>query len=40
MTNKMPCTYDALKEKAAQIGQIKEVSEDAATGSLTIVLEV
>jgi len=33
-------TADALKEKAAQIGQIKELSEDAATGSLTIVLEV
>jgi hypothetical protein len=33
-------TAEALKEKAAQIGQIKEMSEDAATGSLTIVLEV
>ena len=33
-------TADALKEKAAQIGQIKAVSEDPATGSLTIVLEV
>jgi chromosomal replication initiation ATPase DnaA len=33
-------TADALKEKAGQIGQIKEVSEDAQTGSLTIVLEV
>ena len=33
-------TADALKEKAAQIGQIKEMSEDAQTGSLTIVLEV
>jgi hypothetical protein len=33
-------TAAALKEKAAQIGQIKELSEDAQTGSLTIVLEV
>ena len=33
-------TAEALKEKAAQIGQIKEMSEDAATGALTIVLEV
>ena len=33
-------TADALKEKAAQIGQIKSLSEDAATGSMTIVLEV
>jgi len=33
-------TADALKEKAAAIGQIKSMSEDAATGSLTIVLEV
>ena len=33
-------TAGALKEKAAQIGQIKELSEDAQTGSLTIVLEV
>ena len=33
-------TASALKEKAAQIGQIKEINEDAATGSLTIVLEV
>jgi FtsH ternary system domain X5 len=33
-------TADALKEKAAQIGQIKQMSEDAQTGSLTIVLEV
>ena len=31
---------EALKEKAAQLGQIKELTEDAATGSLTIVLEV
>ena len=33
-------TAEALKEKAAQLGQIKEMSEDALTGSLTIVLEV
>lgn len=33
-------TADALKEKAAQIGQIREIREDAQTGSLTIVLEV
>jgi hypothetical protein len=33
-------TGDALKIKAAQIGQIKEISEDAQSGSLTIVLEV
>ncbi|MBI1830092.1 MAG: hypothetical protein HYR84_01415 [Planctomycetes bacterium] len=33
-------TAEALKEKAAQIGHIKSLTEDAATGSLTIVLEV
>jgi hypothetical protein len=33
-------TGAALKRKAAQLGQIKEISEDAATGSMTIVLEV
>jgi hypothetical protein len=33
-------TAEALKRKAAQIGQIKEISEDQAAGSLTIVLEV
>jgi hypothetical protein len=33
-------TADALKEKAAQMGQIKALTEDEATGSLTIVLEV
>ena len=32
-------TADALKEKAAQMGQIKSLTEDE-TGSLTIVLEV
>jgi hypothetical protein len=31
---------EALKEKAASMGQIKEMTEDAETGSLTIVLEV
>ena len=30
----------ALKQKAAQIGQIKELTEDRESGSLTIVLEV
>ena len=33
-------TAAALKEKAAQIGQIKTLTEDVHTGSLTIVLEV
>src|SRR5262249_44063888 len=33
-------TAEALKRKAAQIGQIKEISEDPQAGSLTIVLEV
>ena len=33
-------TAEALKRKAAQIGQIKELTEDQAAGSLTIVLEV
>jgi hypothetical protein len=33
-------TAEALKRKAAQIGQIKEISEDQAAGSLTIVIEV
>jgi hypothetical protein len=33
-------TAEALKKKAAQIGQVREVSEDRANGSLTIVLEV
>ena len=33
-------TRDALKQKAAQIGQVKEVAEDAETGSLTIKVEV
>ncbi len=33
-------TAEALKQKAAQIGQIKELTEDQASGSLTIVLEV
>lgn len=33
-------TAEALKQKAAQIGQVKEVTEDAETGSLTIVVEV
>ena len=30
----------ALKQKAAQLGQIKEMTEDPQTGSLTIVVEV
>jgi len=33
-------TAEALKVKAAQLGQIKEMSEDPQTGSLTIVVEV
>jgi hypothetical protein len=33
-------TRDALKEKAKQMGTVKEISEDAETGSLTITLEV
>jgi DNA anti-recombination protein RmuC len=33
-------TAEALKQKAAQLGQIKELTEDPQTGSLTIVLEV
>jgi len=33
-------TAEALKEKARSLGQIKEMSEDEETGSLTIVVEV
>ena len=33
-------TAEALKQKAAQIGQIKEVTEDPQSGSLTIKVEV
>jgi hypothetical protein len=33
-------TAEALKRKAAQMGHITELTEDKATGSLTIVLEV
>ncbi len=33
-------TAEALKQKAAQIGQIKEMTEDRESGTLTIVLEV
>lgn len=33
-------TAEALKQKAARIGQIKELTEDPASGSMTIVLEV
>lgn len=33
-------TAEALKRKAAQIGQIKEITEDPQAGSLTIVVEV
>jgi tryptophan 2,3-dioxygenase len=33
-------TAEALKKKAAQIGQIKEMTEDRDSGALTIVLEV
>ncbi len=33
-------TADALKIKAAQMGQIKQITEDAESGSMTIVVEV
>jgi hypothetical protein len=33
-------TAEALKEKARQMGRIKEMTEDPQTGSLTIVVEV
>ena len=33
-------TAEALKRKAAQLGQIKELTEDPESGSMTIVLEV
>jgi hypothetical protein len=33
-------TAEALKEKARSMGQIKEMTEDETTGSLTIVVEV
>lgn len=33
-------TAEALKIKAARLGQIKQMTEDAQSGSLTIVLEV
>jgi hypothetical protein len=33
-------TAEALKQKARQMGRIKEMSEDPQTGSLTIVVEV
>jgi FtsH ternary system domain X5 len=33
-------TAEALKRRAAQIGQIKELTEDQESGSLTIVVEV
>jgi hypothetical protein len=33
-------TAEALKQKAAQLGQIKEMTEDPQSGSLSIVLEV
>lgn len=33
-------TAEALKRKAAQMGQIKEMTEDPQSGSLTIVVEV
>ena len=33
-------TAAALRQKAAQLGQIREMTEDPATGSLTIVVEV
>ena len=33
-------TAEALKRKAAQMGQIKEITEDPQSGSMTIVVEV
>jgi hypothetical protein len=33
-------TVEAVKRKAAQLGQVKTMTEDRKTGSLTIVLEV
>ena len=33
-------TAKALKQKAAQLGQIKEITEDPQSGSMTIVVEV
>ncbi|MFO0978473.1 MAG: hypothetical protein U0996_18855 [Planctomycetaceae bacterium] len=33
-------TGQALKQKAAQLGEIKSITEDTETGSMTIVLEV
>lgn len=33
-------TRDALKQKAQQMGNVKEISEDAESGSLTIKVEV
>ena len=33
-------TRDALKQKAKQLGTVKEIAEDAETGSLTIKVEV
>ena len=33
-------TREALKQKARQLGSVKEVSEDEETGSLTIKIEV
>jgi hypothetical protein len=33
-------TAKALKQKAAQLGQIKQITEDPQSGSLTIVVEV
>jgi len=33
-------TAEALKRKAASLGQIKEITEDPQSGSMTIVVEV
>lgn len=33
-------TAQALKQKAAQLGEIKEITEDTESGNMTIVLEV
>jgi hypothetical protein len=33
-------TAEALKQRAAQIGRIRQITEDPEQGSMTIVLEV
>ena len=33
-------TREALKEKAKQLGSVKQIAEDAETGNMTITIEV